>query len=117
MTTASFQSLWAFDVVDIESWNGQLDQVIEVLQQTPGFEQLTILHSPDEPARHVVQCRWVDVGSYRRGVSSTQAKLIIWPFLSTMIDAPSAFETLVIATPDDVQRFASGLESEIPKTY
>ena len=110
MEPASFISQWSFNVAELHAWKIQLHEVVEVLQATAGFEELTVLHSPDETERYVVQCQWSDVGSYRRGISSTRAKLVIWPFLSTMIDLPSAFETLLIATDSDVTEFDSSVE-------
>ena len=111
MPSASFISQWSFDVTDYGHWKTQLADVVSVLQSTAGFESLMLLHSPDEPQRYQVHCSWVDVGSYRRGVSSTQAKLVIWPFLTTMIDAPSSFETLLLATPAESVTFDTSVES------
>ena len=111
-STASFVSQWSFDVMDYENWRRQLDDVLTVLQTTTGFETLTLLHSPDEPNRYQVQCRWVDVGSYRRGISSTNAKMTIWPFLASMIDGPSAFETLLVATETHSDEFETSVENQ-----
>lgn len=112
MSHAPFISQWSFDVADYISWQTQLNDVVSVLQNTKGFESLIVLHSPDEPTRYQVHCSWEDVGSYRRGVSSTQAKLVIWPFLATMIDTPSSFEILQIATPSESTFYETSVENE-----
>ena len=111
MNVPPFISQWSFDVPDVSIWRDKLSDVITVLQQTSGFQKLMVFHSPDEIERYIVQCEWNEVGSYRRGISSTPAKMTIWPFLSSMLDQPSAFETLLIATESEQNVFDSSVEN------
>ena len=112
MPEQPFYAQWSFEVVDFPSWRSALTDVLGVLQSSTGFESLQLLHSPDEVNHYSVISRWENVGSYRRAVSSTAAKLVVWPFLSTMIDQPSTFETLLSASGTDVIEFPSSVHEE-----
>jgi Antibiotic biosynthesis monooxygenase len=109
MSNQPFRSQWSFDVTDLESWLEQFAQVHKVLRDSVGFVSLQMLRCPDEPRRYLVQSTWQDVGSYRRATSSTPAKLVVWPFLVNMIEAPSTFETLVEITADSYVEYQSSV--------
>jgi hypothetical protein len=109
MLDQPFRSQWSFDVADFAAWRAQLEEVQIVLQQSAGFIDLQLLHSPDQTDRYLVQSTWKDVGSYRRATSATNAKLVVWPFLATMLDLPSTFETLLEVTADSVVEFPSSV--------
>jgi hypothetical protein len=109
MLDQPFRSQWSFDVVDYPTWRAQLEDVQAVLQQSVGFIDLQLLHSPDQIDRYLVQSTWKDVGSYRRATSATTAKLVVWPFLANMLDLPSTFETLLEVTADTVVEFPSSV--------
>lgn len=104
-----FYALWQFHTDDLATWHEAARASIAVLQTKPGFVEAHIMSSPDDTSALCVHSTWSDVGSYRRAVGSTESKMIVWPFLSTMIDSPSAFEALAIATPDDYTEFASSV--------
>jgi len=109
MSNQPFRSQWSFDVSELNPWLEQFGQVHKVLSESIGFNSLQMLRCPDEPQRYVVQSTWQDVGSYRRATSSTAAKLVVWPFLVNMIDAPSTFETLVEITPDSYVEYQTSV--------
>ncbi len=109
MVDQPFRSQWSFDVADYAAWRSQLEDVQTVLQQSAGFIDLQLLHSPDEADRYLVQSTWKDVGSYRRAISATAAKLIVWPFVANMLDLPSTFETLLEVTADTVVEYQSSV--------
>jgi hypothetical protein len=46
----------------------------------------------DEPTLWVLTTRWENVGSYRRALSSTRAKLEAIPVLARAIDEAGAYE-------------------------
>lgn len=101
----TFNSVWAFDVADLKTWSDNAIVALEVLQIRDGFIAGAIIRSPDEPQRHLVTCEWRDVGSYRRALSSTESKMLVWPFLADLIDQPSAFETLFKVSPTQILVF------------
>lgn len=105
-----FYSLWEFDVIDENSWLENAHSSLVLLKDRDGFIQGHIMHSPDEPQRYAIECSWVDVGSYRRAIGSTLAKLHIWPFLANMINRPTALESLAVVTKDETQIFETSLD-------
>ena len=102
-----FQSLWAFDITDHAAFTVAAAQTLEVIAAFDGFIEGHLLHNVDDHGRYVVATRWVDVGSMRRAMSSTRAKIEVWPFLAAMRDEPSVFETLASTTPAGTQHFPS----------
>lgn len=111
MTIGPFSSLWVFDQPNFAQWMTEAQSVIETLQNLTGFIEAQVGRSPEEPHRLIVTTKWVDVGSYRRALSSTAAKMNVWPFLANMHDQPSAFEVLLSANSAEVQTFESSLEN------
>jgi len=109
MVDQPFRSQWSFDVSDYASWREQLADVQNVLQESAGFIDLQLLHSPDQADRYLVASTWKDVGSYRRATSATAAKIVVWPFLADMLDLPSTFETLLEVTGDSVIEFPTSV--------
>ena len=69
-------------------------EALDVLAGARGFDSGRIGRATDDAALWVLVTTWRDVGSYRRAVSSTEAKLRVVPLLSTALDEPSAFEVL-----------------------
>ena len=107
-----FYSLWEFDTQDADVWLEQAQSSLVLLRDRDGFIEGHIMHSPDEPTRYAIECSWVDVGSYRRAIGSSLAKLHIWPFLADMIDRPTALESLAVVTKSEAQVFESSLGTD-----
>ena len=105
----TFHSVWTFDVADQQTWLSGAKSAIEVLQTKPGFLEANVLHSADEPTRFVVKTDWIDVGSYRKALGSTEAKIGVWPFLADMHDDVSAFENLLKADAKSINEFESSV--------
>ena len=66
----------------------------------------------DSPQRYAIEISWVDVGSYRRALGSTQAKLVVWPFLADMLERPSAFEEMIAVGKTDMTSFETSLDAD-----
>ncbi len=81
-------------------------EVLGLLSQRPGFVRGWLGRAVDDPDVLVLAHEWDDVGSYRRGLSAYEVKLLS-PFLATAVDEASAFEVLVARTPDSVVESAS----------
>jgi hypothetical protein len=73
-------------------FRSQLEMVKEVLAQAPGFVTARVGQNLDEPTLWVLTTEWENVGSYRRALSSTRAKLEAIPVLALAIDEPGAYE-------------------------
>jgi quinol monooxygenase YgiN len=108
----TFHSLWNFDVSDQHAWLISAQEALVVLQAKSGFIKANVLHSADDPSRFVVQTEWQDVGSYRKALGSTEAKIGVWPFLADMHDEVSAFEELLQLTPTSIHQFESSVDGE-----
>jgi heme-degrading monooxygenase HmoA len=70
----------------------ELEGVRAVLAEAAGFLGGEVGQNLDEPSLWVLTTRWENVGSYRRALSSTRAKLEAIPVLARAIDEPGAFE-------------------------
>lgn len=111
MSLGPFVSLWTFDQEDLESWLAHAKTAIKTLQEKTGFIEALVGRSPDQANRLIVTTKWADVGSYRRALSSTEAKMNVWPFLADMKDEPSAFELLQAADGANFSHYESSLDS------
>ena len=70
----------------------ELEKVKAVLAEAAGFKSGAVGQNLDEPTLWVLTTEWENVGSYRRALSSTRAKLEAIPVLARAIDEPGAYE-------------------------
>ncbi len=70
----------------------ELEKVRDVLAEAKGFVSARIGQNLDEPTLWVLTTEWENVGSYRRALSSTRAKLEAIPILARAINEPGAYE-------------------------
>ena len=70
----------------------QLATLQSVLAQAPGFIDGVFGQNLDDPTLWHLSTNWENVGSYRRALSSTRAKLEAIPILARAIDEPGAYE-------------------------
>jgi heme-degrading monooxygenase HmoA len=70
----------------------ELEGVRAVLAEAVGFQGGEVGQNLDEPTLWVLTTRWENVGSYRRALSSTRAKLEAIPVLARAIDEAGAYE-------------------------
>lgn len=75
-----------------EAFSERLAAVRAVLAAKPGYVDGAIGRNVDDPLLWVLQTRWVDVGSYRRALSSHDVKVDVVPLVSQAIDEPSVYE-------------------------
>ena len=73
-------------------FRAQLESVKSVLANAPGFIDGSVGQNLDEPTLWVLSTTWENVGSYRRALSSTRAKLEAIPILARAIDEAGAYE-------------------------
>jgi quinol monooxygenase YgiN len=74
------------------TFRAELEGVRDVLAQAAGFIGGDVGQNLDEPNLWVLTTRWENVGSYRRALSSTRAKLEAIPILARAIDEAGAYE-------------------------
>lgn len=70
----------------------ELERVRNVLADAPGYIDGVIGQNLDDPTLWHISTNWENVGSYRRALSSTRAKLEAIPILARAIDEPGAYE-------------------------
>jgi heme-degrading monooxygenase HmoA len=73
-------------------FRAELEGVRDVLADAAGFIGGEVGQNLDEPTLWVLTTRWENVGSYRRALSSTRAKLEAIPVLARAIDEAGAYE-------------------------
>jgi heme-degrading monooxygenase HmoA len=73
-------------------FRAELEGVRDVLAEATGFLGGEVGQNLDEPTLWVLTTRWENVGSYRRALSSTRAKLEAIPVLARAIDEAGAYE-------------------------
>ena len=83
-----------FDVplASASNFRAELEGVRDVLAEAAGFVGGEVGQNLDEPTLWVLTTRWENVGSYRRALSSTRAKLEAIPILARAIDEAGAYE-------------------------
>lgn len=72
-------------------FRAQLERALEVFSEREGFSFGDIGQNLDEPELWSLVTHWLNVGSYRRALSSTTVKMEVVPLLSTAIDEPGAY--------------------------
>ncbi len=77
---------------EASDFRAQLELVQSVLAEASGFIDGTVGQNLDDPTLWVLTTSWQNVGSYRRALSSTRAKLEAIPILARAIDEPGAYE-------------------------
>ncbi|WP_129666344.1 antibiotic biosynthesis monooxygenase family protein [Phytoactinopolyspora endophytica] len=87
----------------------QAFQALRTLAEQAGWIRGHLGRATDDPTLWVLTSEWLDVGSYRRALSSYDVKLHAVPLLSRAVDEPTAFEvmtpeggTALAADADDV---------------
>jgi quinol monooxygenase YgiN len=73
-------------------FRSELEKVRDVLSEAKGFVSGRVGQNLDEPTLWVLTTEWENVGSYRRALSSTRAKLEAIPILARAINEPGAYE-------------------------
>lgn len=69
-----------------------LEHAYRILADKPGFVGGEIGRNLDDPSLWVLSTRWENVGSYRRALSSYDAKMYVQPLMVHALDEPSAYE-------------------------
>jgi len=82
------------EAADAEAFRADVERALGLLVARRGCLGGEIGRNVDDPTLWVLTTRWVDVGSYRRALSSYDVKVGAVPLLSRAIDEPSAYEVV-----------------------
>ena len=77
---------------EAREFRAELEGLRSVLSEASGFIDGVIGQNLDDPTLWHLSTNWENVGSYRRALSSTRAKLEAIPILARAIDEPGAYE-------------------------
>lgn len=80
--------------VDIVDFRGRARDALAVLAEQSGFVRGHLGRNMDDPELWVLSTEWVNVGSYRRALSSYDVKTRAVPVMINALDEPSAYEVL-----------------------
>jgi quinol monooxygenase YgiN len=72
-------------------FRAQIERALHVFAERDGFVSGDFGQNLDENDLWSLVTHWVNVGSYRRALSSTQVKMEVVPLLATAIDEPGAY--------------------------
>jgi hypothetical protein len=79
---------------DAEAFRADAVVALDALAARAGYVDGRIGRNVDDPELWVLTTTWVNVGSYRRALSSYDVKVTAVPLLSRAVDEPSAYETV-----------------------
>ena len=73
------------------AFKASLAQALSTFSQRDGFVSGDYGQSLDGAELWTLVTHWINVGSYRRALSSTEIKMTVVPLLAQAIDEPGAF--------------------------
>jgi hypothetical protein len=73
------------------SFQAQIARAEEVFAQCDGYQSGEYGQNFDDRTLWTLVTHWVNVGSYRRALSSLPVKMEVVPLLATAIDEPGAY--------------------------
>jgi hypothetical protein len=89
-----FVALLRFRADDVPSLMAGLRDSVALLSGFHGFVDARVGRAIDDDRLIVVELGWVNVGDYRRALSSYDVKVNVIPLLSQALDEPTAYEVL-----------------------
>lgn len=94
---------------ELSEFLGEARVAIKAMSERPGFVRGKVGRCCDDAGVLLLSVEWVDVGSYRRALSSSDVKLAAVPLLSRAINEDTAFEILHSRGPEGVTDAPSSL--------
>jgi hypothetical protein len=80
------------DAGDASSFLRGVESALGVLASRPGWRTGQVGRAVDDPTLWILSGEWDDVGSYRRALSTPEAKLAVMSLPGEVLDEPTAFE-------------------------
>ncbi len=80
------------DAQAVAEFRRDVHAAMAALAARPGHLDGHVGRNVDDPSLWVLATTWVNVGSYRRALSSYDVKVTAVPLLSRALDEPSAYE-------------------------
>ena len=86
-----------YRVIDDDSveFAGLAREALDALAEQRGFLRGSVGRNVDEPDLWVLSTQWINVGAYRRALSSYDVKTRAVPVMMHALNEPSAYEVLM----------------------
>jgi hypothetical protein len=84
---------------DVE-FQGRAREALDALAGQSGFLRGHVGRNVDDPQLWALSTEWINVGAYRRALSSYDVKMRAVPVMLHALDEPSAFQVLESRTTD-----------------
>ncbi|MGZ4595904.1 MAG: antibiotic biosynthesis monooxygenase [Actinomycetes bacterium] len=85
---------------DVVEFRGRAEDALQALGDQAGFVRGQLGRNVDDPLLWTLSTQWINVGAYRRALSSYDVKSRAVPVMLLALDEPSAYEVLS-ALPSD----------------
>ena len=79
---------------DLAAFRTDIHAALDALSARSGHVQSRLAQALEDPAVWVLVSEWVDVGSYRRALSSYDVRMASVALMGAVIDEPTAFEVV-----------------------
>jgi quinol monooxygenase YgiN len=86
---------------DEVSFRADVRLAIDALASRPGHVSSRLAQALEDPSIWVLLSEWVDVGSYRRALSSYDVKMASAVLMGAVRDEPTAYEVVESAPSDE----------------
>jgi quinol monooxygenase YgiN len=79
---------------DVEAFRAEVRQAVEAMASRPGHVVTRLAQSLDDPSLWVLVSEWVNVGSYRRALSSYDVRMASGVLMGAVVNEPTAYEVV-----------------------
>jgi quinol monooxygenase YgiN len=79
---------------DSEMFRAEVHAAIEAMASRPGHVSTRLAQALDDPSMWVLVSEWVNVGSYRRALSSYDVKMASGVLMGAAVNEPSAYDVV-----------------------
>ena len=79
---------------DVVEFRGRAEDALQALGDQVGFVRGHLGRNVDDPLLWTLSTQWINVGAYRRALSSYDVKSRAVPVMLLALDEPSAYEVL-----------------------
>jgi hypothetical protein len=80
--------------LEVVEFRGRAEDALAALANQAGFVRGHVGRNVDDPLLWTLSTEWVNVGAYRRALSSYDVKMRAVPVMLHALDEPSAYEVL-----------------------
>jgi quinol monooxygenase YgiN len=79
---------------DEESFRADVRRAIDAMASRPGHVSTRLAQALDDPSLWVLVSEWMNVGSYRRALSSYDVRMASGILMGAVVNEPTAYEVV-----------------------